>query len=438
MNDILMCMGAAGIFFGAIILRGIFGYLKNKKIAIDELKFDWKKFLNGSIKPILLTLAVGGLTALIMAFFSLVGASGVEIQGIEQVSVHTLLVGLFIADVGAIGYAISEALMAFGLTDKQIAQIRGAVKDLESNEETGIAIDLDDDIVIAKAINIKHDIGDGEEKTEEEAKTQNGAWPYYQVDVSSPDSFVNAVNGKGFDEGFGMQCVAGFKEFQYSLCGSILACAGGGANGYAQQRSQLEAMGFTYYNDGKLQNGDWVIWGSGQYGHVAMYYNGKFFGQNQGAADPNIGCPFNLMSLSMNGYLCHYRPNIYKGGNPSPSGKKAVDDAIVDAVIRGDYGNGSERRTKLAQAGYDPDEVQRAVNARLAGQPSTGGSDTVNYTYKSGDTFGQVILNLGFQTVHGLWGEDGDVAYYTKQLNDQGIYGNIPVGTTITLHRRTN
>jgi hypothetical protein len=438
MNDILLCVGAAGIFFGAIILRGIFGYLKNKKIALEDIKFDWKKFLSGSVKPVLLTLAIGGLAALIVAFLGLVDASGLDVQGVNQVSIKTLLLGLFIADIGAIGYAMSEALMAFGLSDKQIMQIRQTIIEADIDDETGIAIQLEGDELIAKAINIKQDIGDGKEKTEDEAKEQNGAWPYYRVNISSPDAFVNSVNGKGFDEGFGMQCVAGFKEFQYSLCGSILACAGGGANGYARQRAQLEAMGFTYYNDGKLQNGDWVIWGTGQYGHVAMYYNGQFFGQNQGARDAGIGCPFNLMSLSMNGYLCHYRPNVYKNGTPTPSGKKKVDDAIVNAAIRGDYGNGSVRRTNLAQAGYDPDEVQKAVNARLAGQPSTGGNDTVSYTYKSGDTFGQVILNLGLQTVHGLWGDDGDVAYYTKQLNEQGIHGNIPVGSTITLHRRTN
>lgn len=72
----------------------------------------------------------------------------------------------------------------------------------------------------------------------------------------------------------------------------------------------------------------------------------------------------------------------------------------------------------------------------LAPTPAPAKSDTVSYTYKQGDTFGQVILNLGLNTNHGLWGADGDVAYYTKQLNEQGIYGNIPIGTTIKLTRR--
>lgn len=69
----------------------------------------------------------------------------------------------------------------------------------------------------------------------------------------------------------------------------------------------------------------------------------------------------------------------------------------------------------------------------------TSAEDVVEYTYKPGDTFGQVIKNLGLQTNHGLWGPDGDVAYYTQQLAEQGAMnsrGNIPIGTTIRLVRR--
>ena len=36
--------------------------------------------------------------------------------------------------------------------------------------------------------------------------------------------------------------------------------------------------------------------------------------------------------------------------------------AIAEAVYRGDYGNGQDRIGALRAAGYDPDEVQRAVD----------------------------------------------------------------------------
>ena len=68
--------------------------------------------------------------------------------------------------------------------------------------------------------------------------------------------------------------------------------------------------------------------------------------------------------------------------------------------------------------------------------PTPTPDNKVYYTYKKGDTFGQVITDLGLKTSHGLWGEDGDVAYYTEQLHEQGIEGNIPIGTTIVLTPR--
>lgn len=49
-----------------------------------------------------------------------------------------------------------------------------------------------------------------------------------------------------------------------------------------------------------------------------------------------------------------------------PSGKvKKVTKAVVQAVIRGDYGNGAERVKKLTEAGYDAKAVQKAVNEAL-------------------------------------------------------------------------
>lgn len=80
-----------------------------------------------------------------------------------------------------------------------------------------------------------------------------------------------------------------------------------------------------------------------------------------------------------------------------------------------------------------------AAPAAPATTEETNAEDVVEYTYKPGDTFGQVIKNLGLQTDNGLWGPNGDVAYYTQQLAEQGAMnsrGNIPIGTTIRLVRR--
>nr|WP_236891855.1 hypothetical protein [Cutibacterium acnes] len=48
---------------------------------------------------------------------------------------------------------------------------------------------------------------------------------------------------------------------------------------------------------------------------------------------------------------------------PAPTPKPAPNiDALADAVIRGEYGNGNERRRRL---GSNYDAVQRRVNEKL-------------------------------------------------------------------------
>ena len=233
-------------------------------------------------------------------------------------------------------------------------------------------------------------------KVGQKAAAEMGAYPYYKVNVATPTDFYNATVGKGFNEGYGLQCVAYFKEFMFSLAGKYVA-AGGAASGYAKSpaRENVCKLGFTWHDGAEgLQDGDWGIWNNGAYGHVAMYYQGKWLGQNQGAADGNVGNVANLMGLSLTGLVGYFRPNIYNTVKPAPA------------------------------------------PAPVPEQPKPTADNVVNYTYKQGDTFGQVIKNLGLATSHGLWGDDGDVAYYNQQLHEQGIWGNVPVGSTIKLVKR--
>ena len=51
-------------------------------------------------------------------------------------------------------------------------------------------------------------------------------------------------------------------------------------------------------------------------------------------------------------------------------GSKSIE-TIAKEVIKGMWGNGQERKDNLAAAGYNYEEVQAAVNARLTGKPQT-------------------------------------------------------------------
>lgn len=82
-------------------------------------------------------------------------------------------------------------------------------------------------------------------------------------------------------------------------------------------------------------------------------------------AGPYIDNYFNAI-LDLAGQ--HY--DEFVGGGPTPippsSGGKTLDQLVAE-VLRGDWGNGPDRRNRLTAAGYNYDQVQAAVNARLGG-----------------------------------------------------------------------
>lgn len=55
---------------------------------------------------------------------------------------------------------------------------------------------------------------------------------------------------------------------------------------------------------------------------------------------------------------------ILSGKSSSRSGGKAID-TLAREVIRGDWGNGQDRKNRLERAGYDYNAVQRRVNELL-------------------------------------------------------------------------
>lgn len=282
------------------------------------------------------------------------------------------------------------------------------------------------------------DKGSGCEPTDKEL-AQMGSGVYYKTDISSPAAFVNAMNGRGFNEGYGLQCVAGFKQFMFSLSGRVVATRTGGASGYANQVGEIQALGFTWHSgQAGMKDGDWAIFGGGTYGHVAMYYQGKFFGQNQGSGNIYVGNAFNLMDLGgyRNSIIGYYRPNIWANGSTASTpaapaaSSKAVNDQVVADVLRGVYGSGNDRIARLQTAGYNPAEVQAAVNARVAAQaprataPASTGyvqRSAGGYVVRRGDTLGHIALRNGwYNGIGGLFGSSG----YTQRLAEQNGIAN--------------
>lgn len=294
----------------------------------------------------------------------------------------------------------------------------------------------DDAIAGMLGLDVPQDKGSGCEPVDKEL-AQLGSGVYYKTDMSSPAAFVNAMNGRGFNEGYGLQCVAGFKQFMFSLSGRVVATRTGGASGYANQVGEIQALGFTWHaGQAGMKDGDWAIFGGGQYGHVAMYYQGKFFGQNQGSGNIYVGNAFNLMDLGgyRNSIIGYYRPNIWNGTASAPAApaanSKAVNDQVVADVLKGVYGSGADRVARLQAAGYNPAEVQAAVNARVATQaPRVSAPVPTGYVQRSGggyvvrrgDTLGHIALRNGwYNGTGGLFGNFG----YTQRLAERNGIAN--------------
>lgn len=118
------------------------------------------------------------------------------------------------------------------------------------------------------------------------------------------DDFYNTHNGKAYVLGnpYGAQCVSGF----YAYCDwlGVPRTTGNAKDLWEQRATNGILNNFTVVSSPK--NGDVCIWSGafgGGYGHVAMYYNGKIFGQNQGGTPcPQGGAAFNLISHVMPDY----------------------------------------------------------------------------------------------------------------------------------------
>lgn len=126
----------------------------------------------------------------------------------------------------------------------------------------------------------------------------------------------------------------------------------------------------------------------------------------------------NLAAAGYDNVAVQNRVNEILGGGSTAPAPQSDLGPVIDAVLRGEYGNGPDRASALAAAGYDYNEVQAAVNARLG-----AGTGTVSYDSEIsvGDTV--VVTNPI------IYGTDSTFAvnysYYTvmEVVGDRAVIG---------------
>ena len=208
--------------------------------------------------------------------------------------------------------------------------------------------------------------------------------------------YSNAIYGKPTDS----ECnvLANCVGYAYGRFNEI------GGYGYCKYLAPVNAENFIQYKGscevGMVPKvGACMVWeGKGDLaGHVAIvekvYDNNHVYTSESGYGSKNPfwnshrynnngrwGCNSNYKFL---GFI--YNPAVKEEVIEAPV-RKSVDE-LAREVIRGDWGNGQDRKDRLTAAGYSYSEVQGRVNEILRGNaPSAPASNVITYTVKRGDT----------------------------------------------------
>lgn len=225
--------------------------------------------------------------------------------------------------------------------------------------------------------------------------TKPGAGNKYYI-RKAQGGYSNAIYGKPTDS----ECnvLANCVGYAYGRFNEI------GGYGYCKYLAPVNAENFIQYKGscevGMVPKvGACMVWeGKGDLaGHVAIvekvYDNNHVYTSESGYGSKNPfwnshrynnngrwGCNSNYKFL---GFI--YNPAVKEEVIEAPV-RKSVDE-LAREVIRGDWGNGQDRKDRLTAAGYSYSEVQGRVNEILRGNaPSAPASNVITYTVKRGDT----------------------------------------------------
>lgn len=177
--------------------------------------------------------------------------------------------------------------------------------------------------------------------------------------MKTPDSFVAEYTGKAIDDdgAYGVQCVDGFRIGCRYLSIPVMPTPNNWADGYwtclnsdgtpSETTAQWQEAYFDKIHHGQqFKDGDWVIWAKGSRSHpsshIAMYYGGQEFGENQGGDRS-----FCLKTTDFNDALGALRPKAWG----------RIPDYESDITINGHlyhmYGQASHLRAVVLSPGLN-------------------------------------------------------------------------------------
>ena len=199
----------------------------------------------------------------------------------------------------------------------------------------------DEDIVTVEEV-------DGNQLTNEcpEDDAECGLGRYIYAPTETPNAFKDYVIGECWntDGAYGAQCWDLADLFWQNYAGrNFSTCGTGAAKGSWNCKEYNAGDEFELiYNPADLQAGDWVIFSSGQYGHVGMalgnYNNGyvTLLGQNQGGSTcDGGGSSANIINISLKSFVGAFRPKSYIKPDIKPE-PIPISNCVQWHVLKGD------------------------------------------------------------------------------------------------------
>lgn len=199
----------------------------------------------------------------------------------------------------------------------------------------------------------------------------------------SLEKFIEETKGKRISTPWGTQegqCVSLAQQY-------IVQCL----EQPAKARGNAKDWVNTYVNEGlgtitdKPRKGDIIVFPNEAqgYGHIAIFVDGRIYDQNNLRHDN--GCAGYCAMFSKD-YVA-LRPNAEL---VEDAPVKKSNEEIANEVINGLWGNGEDRKVKLANSGYDYSTIQNIVNQKL------GVTSSVEYyTVQSGDNLTKIANKYG-------------------------------------------
>lgn len=151
--------------------------------------------------------------------------------------------------------------------------------------------------------------------------------------VSTPEAFKNDTLNKCViaNNYYGAQCVSLARAFWWSYADrDVSTCGTGMAKGMMNCADVNAGEDFVVMwkeDINKIQAGDWLVFGGGQYGHVGMALGSvkdgyvALLGENQGghSCGSNVGgSATNIINISVKNLIGFYRPKSYIKPDPEP------------------------------------------------------------------------------------------------------------------------